>query len=671
MDDTAAIQKAFVKNRAEELGYDVWKHFAVPPFFDRLDLADARKPRVIVGGRGCGKTMLLRYLSHQSAFSTDRAPVPLESLQHIGLYWRADTQFAAAMNGRGIADDVWHSAFNHLLAVTNGLEVLASLRSIAGSHLNEIDKSAVFDVQFSELAPYFPSPPPSTIEDLQSHLETTRREFQMWVNNVHTSSIPRFLPGAPFLFDLIRLIKKAVPCLSNSTYFIYVDEYENLSTYQQRIVNTCLKHSESPLIFNLAMKRNAFVTRETLGNESIMEIADFRMHNLEDYLRQDFEVFAAEILFLNISSAKPTLVPFDVSLLRDPSRLGERRSDNHKRRVTDAAERLFPDVPQRQLAEMAFADSSIRGSLQDRISMALRDRGTTVKVEEVFDATYPEASIVVPALLHRKTLDPSVVAKEFASLRRGEVNKFTGPTDWVHNNFVGCLLHLYEPHSRTCPFYAGFRTFCLLARGNIRHLLELCHKAIARVETLGTTGGLKVPPLEQAEAARQASTDFLKEVRSFGKIGNQLHTFVLRLGSVLALAHSRPTQSEPEPSHFSIRPRVLQLETQDQDFIREAVKWSVLFEEEETKQKDHIAQANVEYVLNPIYAPYFRITYRKRRRLEFTAEEFVTLTRGTYDDVRSLLKRLTEQWLVDLESVNDTLFSHMKGTKEAKEAKEP
>lgn len=98
-------------------------------------------------------------------------------------------------------------------------------------------------------------------------------------------------------------------------------------------------------------------------------------------------MFAAEILFLNIGSASPALVPFDVSLLRDPSRLGERRTDDHKRRVTDAAEQLFPDVPQRQLAEMAFADPSIRRSLQDRVSKALRDRGSTVKIAEVFDAS--------------------------------------------------------------------------------------------------------------------------------------------------------------------------------------------------------------------------------------------------------------------------------------------
>jgi hypothetical protein len=668
MEDSSSIQKAFVKNRAEELGYDVWKHFAVPPFYDKLDLSEAKKPRIIIGGRGCGKTMLLRYLSHQSTFSPDRGNVPLESLRHIGLYWRADTQFAAAMNGRGITEDVWQSAFNHLLAVTNGIEVIGSLHSIARSNLGILRTSDFCNIDLNDLIPYFSTASiPKNLDDLKNLLEMYLRQLRMWVNNVHATTLPQFLPGASFVLDLIRTIQKALPSLAESTYFVYLDEYENLSTYQQRIVNTCLKHSETPLIFNLAMKKNAFATRETLGPESLMEIADFRMHNLEEYLSVDFPVFAAEILFLNIGGTTPSLLPFDISLLRDPSELSKRKEEIHRRSVLDAAEQLFPDVSQRGLAQMAFKDPAIRRSLHEKITKALRERAYSVDMELICDEQYPEASIVVPALLHRRNIEPSTVVREFDLLRQNKENKFTGPTNWLHNNFIGCLLHLYEPHSRTCPFYAGFRTFCHLARGNIRHLLELCHKSINRIELSDITKNLHVTPLDQAEAARQTSSDFLKEIRSFGRSGNQLHAFVLRLGSVLALAHSRPTQSEPEPSHFSIRQSVMQLSSRDQEFIREAVKWSVLFEEEETKQKNDIAQANIEYVLNPIYAPYFRITYRKRRRLEFTTEEFVTLTRGDYSDVHSLLKRLTEQWRIDLGEVNETLFSHLKDPPEGKQ----
>src|SRR5690349_15960251 len=103
-DSTASLKSALSMNRAEELGYDVWQHFVIPPFYDRLDLQTARKPRLIIGGRGCGKTMLLRYLYHQSMFSPLRPEVPENATSHIGLFWRTDTHFASLMSGRNIPD---------------------------------------------------------------------------------------------------------------------------------------------------------------------------------------------------------------------------------------------------------------------------------------------------------------------------------------------------------------------------------------------------------------------------------------------------------------------------------------------------------------------------------------------------------------------------------------
>jgi hypothetical protein len=173
-------------------------------------------------------------------------------------------------------------------------------------------------------------------------------------------------------------------------------------------------------------------------------------------------------------------------------------------------------------------------------------------------------------------------------------------------------------------------------------------------------GPLYVEPEEQAAAARQASAKFLSEVRVFGDLGNQLHTFVMRIGSLLALAHDQPTQSEPERSHFAIVRGTETLIEEDFKFLREAQKWSVLFEEEETKIKNPYQPMNYEYVLNPIYSPYFNITYRKRRKLEIKCDDFLTLVKGNYDEVRSLLKKYSKQWSIDLDDANPTLFSHLR-----------
>src|SRR3954471_16272282 len=116
------MQDAVIKNRAEEFGFDVWPHFVIPPFYDSLGLEEARKPWVLRGGRGCGKTMLLRYLSHHSVFSRTRNDIPEDAAHRIGLYWKADTQFATTMQGRGLEEETWRSAFFHLLSLTIGAD---------------------------------------------------------------------------------------------------------------------------------------------------------------------------------------------------------------------------------------------------------------------------------------------------------------------------------------------------------------------------------------------------------------------------------------------------------------------------------------------------------------------------------------------------------------------
>lgn len=654
-----SIQTAFSKNRAEEIGYDVWQHFVVPIFYQQLDLTTARKPRVIIGGRGCGKTMLLRYLSHQSMFSKLRPVVPEDSLLHIGLYWRADTQFSSAMSKRDTEGDVWQSAFNHMVAIMIGMEVLGSLRSIAESKCEVLTPNDLTLADFTRLQVFEPSLP-SSFDDLRLKLEEMLWAFEAWVNDVRKRTQPSFLPGERFLLALIAEIKRTLPALRDAVYYVYLDEYENLSVYQQEIVNTWLKHSQEPLIFNLAMKRHALETKRTIGPESLSNIHDYRTYDLEaDFLEQDFSLMAAEILFLKLHMAEVSGLPIDPAQLRAPDRVGERRTPEYKKAILAAARTLFPELSQADLAHGVFADSALRNKLRERIVKALKASGSSLDPTVFIVDKVPEASIVCPALLSRSTLSSEEVLAELKKCSDGDENRFTGPTNWIHNNFVGCLLHLYEPQSRACPFYAGFETFCQISRGNLRHFLELCHKSVNRGYATGIALGCPIPPTQQAEAARQASTAFLREIRSFGRLGNQLHTFVLRVGSLFALAHQRPSQSESEQSHFSIGTGKLALTDADFDFLKEATKWSVLFEIKATKQKSSWEPENVDYVLNPIYAPYFHISFRKKRKLELSSDDAVVLMRGSYEEVSELLRRFSRIWDVETKDAAPTLFSHL------------
>lgn len=659
MAENYRVSNLLSKNRAEELGYDVWKHFVIPPFYNDLDLRGAQKPRLIIGGRGCGKTMLLRYLSHQSMFSPDRPEIPEGSTSHIGLFWRTDTNFASLMHDREISEDEWQAAFGHFAALLLGIEIIKSLKSIAQSKCDVLHVHDVANLQFSRLKA-FDEELVGSPESVQKRLEEKLWQFESWVSNVRKIPSPRFLPGERFLLRMIEQVKEQIPSLAEAGFYVYVDEYENLQTYQQEVVNAWLKHSEHPLIFNIAMKRNAFRTLDTTGPQALSDIHDFRKYDLEDYILKDGAgVFLAEIVLSELSLAGVTDLPIKVQHLHDPDKIEDRKEPAYREEVLRAVAEILPDVPHKELGAKVLTDKALSAKLLANIGHALEERGESANPDCFMSRDFPEASIIMPALLARSTNSSAEVLTELQKLSTGADNRFSGKAGWVHNNFIASLLQLYAPFNRACPFYAGFNTFIALSRGNIRHFLELCHKSF---EQLGTeTGGVlgTVDPELQAEAARQTSAAFLGEIRSFGPRGNNLHTFVLRLGSIFTLSHLRPSLSENEQSHFAVIAGDKDLAESDEEFLREAVKWSVLFEEKETKSKDPLLPISSDYVLNPIYAPYFHISYRKKRKLSLKTDQVICLIRGSYDEVATLFRDFSRKWKVSAIDSAPTLFSHL------------
>lgn len=628
------------RTRAEEHDADIWGEFFIPPYFDRLDLTTATKSAYITGKRGCGKTMLLKYFDYHTAFSKRRADIPADAIEHVGIYWRVDTQFCSSLKFRGIEENDWSVVFECYFGLVIATELLHAVQAIAESSFPNFEAGELAALSLPSAADYLPGAPTGARELVQ-HLESLRRKFTTWVSNVKAMACPILPPGRDFILSLITDLRRQ-PALAGLSVFVYVDEVENLVQYQRHVLNAFLKHSQRPLIVSFTSKEHPS-DNETTGPESINATHDYRLVDLDNLLALTGAAmpFFAEVFLGKLDIAAGDTTSERLNIVRSQTRLADRQKSAYQKEVLAEMRSRFPELTDKQIAANALQTPALRESLYRRISKALKERRSHLATEDFMTDSVPaEALVTLPALLNRETLQPENVLAELGKYAKDRDGSFA--SSWVHNNLFGALLELYRPFARECPLYSGFDTLCSMSSNNLRNFLILCYKTLEVAELRDNAD----PPYSveiQCRAAYDASEQLIKEIRTFGRFGEPLRVFVLRLGNIFRALQASPAMSEPEQNQFTINSGGRALQDEELDFIAEALRFGILVEQLETKSKSGVGQDIVDYQLNPIYAPYFQISYRRKRKLEMSVEQFHMLIMGNEDEYRNLARSLARQ----------------------------
>jgi len=628
------------RTRAEEHSADVWGEFFIPPYFDRLALTSATRSVYITGKRGCGKTMLLKYFDYHTAFSKRRKEIASDAINHVGIYWRVDTQFCNSLKHRGIDDHEWSVVFESYFGLVIATELLHAVGTIAESVFPGFNREDLAALILPSAADYL-AEAPTGVRELTKYLESLRRRFTTWVSNVKAMDCPVLPPGREFILSLITDLQANV-ALSTLAVFVYVDEVENLVPYQRHVLNSFLKHSQRPLIVSFTSKEHP-LDNDTSGAESINATHDYRLVDLDNLLAlsEAAMTFFAEVFLGNLDIAAGRPESERLEIVRSHARLAGRQTPAYQEVVLADMRTRFPNMTDKQIAVHALQQVPLRESVSKRISKALKDRRSSLTVDDfLFESAPAEAVVTLPALLNRETLHPDKVLAELKSFATDQKGQFV--SSWVHNNLFGALLELYRPFGRECPLYSGFETLCTMSNNNLRNFLILCYKTL-EVAELREQPDAPYSVSIQCRAAYDASEQLIKEIRTFGRFGEPLRMFVLRLGNIFRALQASPSMSEPEQNQFTINSGGRSLNEAELDFIGEALRHGILGEQLETKSKSGVGQDIVDYQLNPIYAPYFQISYRRKRKLEISVEQFHTLVMGNENEYKELARGLARQ----------------------------
>jgi hypothetical protein len=259
--------------------------------FDIESKIKSLNPVFLVGGKGSGKTHLLRHYSYhlQKIRFQKRGLGKMTGViqdRYIGIYYRCKGLQASRFSGKDYSAEYWLQLFEYAFELTLAQELLFVLNEIVedeslGREIS-IEIGHILDLDVNNLS------------DLKKGLAQIRRKFDRAINN---SAFFKNLDGnedakiltsrGDLIFGIPKIIKAHIPDF-NIPIIYMLDEYENFEANHQEYINTLIREKEPEVSIKVGVRRYGIRSSKTLSaGEELIEGSEKETFVLDDNFRLD------------------------------------------------------------------------------------------------------------------------------------------------------------------------------------------------------------------------------------------------------------------------------------------------------------------------------------------------------------------------------------------------
>jgi len=600
----ATLTSAFGGYRAEWLREQLFELFTEPSYFP--EMRDER-PCILVGGRGTGKTTVLKGLSYEGQFAFAGKDVSkISSWQYYGLYYRVNTNRVTAFRGSERTEEQWVPIFGHyfnLILCDLILEFASWYQLQTGTAVN------ISTLAHAEIAASLHTQPVDSLKELTEQLQLKRIAFEASVNNIaDENSMQLSLQGAPVEI-LIKAFDKN-PAFHGRSWYFLIDEYENFEPYQQQVVNTLIKHSGQHYTFKIGVKELGIRRKNTLNeNEQLISPSDYVLIDIAEKLKgSQFESFALKVC-------------------NDRIKLTAAEADSN---LTDIRE-LLPSLGETQ---------GLRVKLIDALPSEREAIDSLSDLELYFLAGWAE----------KEKVSLEVAFKERLANRKSWDERFG-------NNKHGLLFALNRGRRGIRRYYAGWSVFVLMASSNIRYLLELVDQSLQLHFIEGQDLRVPVPAETQTKAAQQVGKKNLAELEGLSVYGAKLTKLLLSLGRVFGQMAAEPFGHAPEVNQFHLTDFSVadlvdeSLECKALALLESGIMHLALLRWPGNKLGAESETKDYDYAVHPIFSAFFVFSHRKKRKMILSPKDLIGFVESSQETIRDVLRRSNR----DLEPIPEQL----------------
>ncbi|WP_217649443.1 hypothetical protein [Polaromonas sp. YR568] len=506
-----------------------------------------------------------------------------------------------AFQGSELTEERWIAYFAHyinLIFCQLVLDFVGWYEEQTGQH---IDLSLA---ELKTISVALAMQPATSIADLADAVEDSLVDFEAAINTVSDAKpLKLSMQAAPIDLLTAALLEKSP--LIGKQFFFLIDEYENFTDYQQRVVNTIIKHSSSPYTFKVGVRELGLRQRATLAaHEQLTHPADYARIPLLDVLKgSKFKKFAQSVVETRVRKAYPDIDP---ALLAMPLLLPELSEMDEADALTEPSqiEDIFSQLTEASTSELAVAKSMRVGEL-----MFLR-----------YWASAPGRGSILECL------------------RDWIANNETWRVRMV-NHFHASLFTIRKGKTGFRKYYVGWETFLTLSNGNIRYLIELVHTAFLRHLDEALEPPAPVSAAVQTRAAQEVGSKNLAELEGLSVEGARLTKLLLSLGRIFQVLAAEAAGHAPEVNQFALRSSSsADIEKRAADLINHAVMHQAIVRHAGSKPLDETDTREFDYSLHPVFAPLFVFSYRRKRKLSLEASDVLGMVENHRETIRRVLR---------------------------------
>lgn len=594
-------------------------------------------PRFLVGGKGGGRTHLLRHFSFALQRLRHQADLAEGLAQdgYVGIYFRCTGLNSSRFAGKRQDLETWDAVFAYYVDVwfaRLAIDVVRAARDagvldgdMTATEAFVADVLALFDLPVAIVGPE----PTDPLARLTAVLDQLQKGLDVSINNValtHNLDVTVAATPGRLVFGLPAAAARHFATFRNVAFAYLIDEFENLSERQQRYINTLIREKELPATFLIGSRQFGLRTHATLSaNEENKQGSEFDLVVLEEAYRsrpQDYAEFCRNIVRQRLGQYGIYVKP-----------------DDALRAFFDSGESIAATLESRaeQIVDRARADgkeSLLPYRLEKQLSgLAPHKRAKVLR-----------ALVQVENPLHRKFAlflfyrgwadghDLEVAADWAVAQAEGLT---TGDSDAktrvTYKHYKADLYAQLLDEHRLEQEYVGFDTFIRMSGYLPRNLLVVLKQITRWALFLGEDPfSNPISVRAQQEGAREASSWFLTDAKGLGKIGDDAQIAVRRLGGLFR--QMRFADKPVEVSCAAFTSDLQSLTADARRVLHEAKLHSLVLEIPSGRWGKNSGTLKRKYQLNPMLAPMFDLPIALRGAADFSADVLNAVFDPSVDD---------------------------------------